>query len=335
VAVLSRLLFFGIPRAPGAGGAVGWAGLGRAMRPSRRYGPRWRHLGRPPRPPGARVRAGDEVDRMAETRKRHASTDWRLGRNAARFGADAPEELGPRWPPPGYQLRGRGWPQPRRGLAGHGANAPPAPAVERLVRDRYTWPGRRPAPPGRPWLPVDLDDHSAVGCVTRCGGRARSVEKFRRCLPLTIVGRQKDLRRAVSQHVEHDETPIARSKVRVGLWTGEDGDITLVVGGRRRRGEPHELDLVFGGSTRCRRPAVVKYRGDRLGARRWTSLRDLALDKRGVASASKQAGPGSVSCSTCPPTPHQPPPSPIPANGNGSHRRQGPSGSPTDAGAGA
>jgi signal transduction histidine kinase len=138
-------------------------------------------------------------------------------------------------------------------------------------------------------VPVDLDD-IVLSEVTRLRGAGPIRFETSAVSAAPIVGRPEDLRRAARNLLEHAERN-ARSKVRVGLWTGEDGDITLVVEDDGSEELPPERDLVFERFTRLPAPASSST-GETGSGLALAIVRDIALAHRGRVSV-EAAGPGS------------------------------------------
>ncbi|HEV7861984.1 MAG TPA: ATP-binding protein, partial [Acidimicrobiia bacterium] len=120
--------------------------------------------------------------------------------------------------------------------------------MERLVRDLLYLARADAGAPRAPLTLVDLDD-IVLSEVTRLRGAGAIRFETAAVSAAPIEGRAEDLRRAARNLLEHAERQ-ARSTVRVGLWTGEDGDITLVVEDDGTAELPAERDLVFERFTR-------------------------------------------------------------------------------------
>jgi signal transduction histidine kinase len=117
-----------------------------------------------------------------------------------------------------------------------------------------------------------------------------------------IEGRPEDLRRAVRNLLEYAERH-ARSTVRVGLWTGDDGHTTLVVEDDGSEQLPAETDLVFEPFTRLPEPepppSAARETGSGLAL---AVVRDIAV-AHGGRVALEAAGPGSRFILELPPSP--------------------------------
>ena len=245
VAVLSRLVFLGLPALLGLVALSAWLAVGRALRPVEAIRAEVadisaRELDRRVPQSGA----GDEVDRLAQTM--NAMLD-RLEASAVRqrrFVADSSEEL----VAPLAATRDRletalagapdgGWPTTGAELLRQHRR------MERLVRDLLYLARVDAGAPRAPLVPVDLDD-VVLSEVTRLRGTGPIRFETTAVSAAPIEGRPEDLRRAVRNLLEHAERQ-ACSTVRVGLWTGDDGHITLVVEDDGNEELPAEADRIF------------------------------------------------------------------------------------------
>jgi signal transduction histidine kinase len=254
VAVLSRLVFLGLPPLLGLVALSAWLAIGRALRPVEAIRAEVadisaRELDRRVPQSGA----GDEVDRLARTM--NAMLD-RLETSAERqrhFVADASEELVAPLAATRDQLEAglaaapeAGWPAAGSELLRQHRR------MERLVRDLLYLARVDAGAPRAPLAAVDLDD-VVLSEVTRLRGTGPVRFETAAVSAAPITGRPEDLRRAVRNLLENAERH-ARSTVRVGLWTGDDGRVTLVVEDDGEEQLPAETDLVFERFTRLPEP---------------------------------------------------------------------------------
>ena len=115
-----------------------------------------------------------------------------------------------------------------------------------------------------------------------------------------IEGRPEDLRRAVRNLLEYAERQ-ARSAVRVGLWTAEDGHITLVVEDDGNEQLPAVADLIFERFTRLPAPSSSAS-GEPGSGLALAIVRDIAVAHGGRVTA-EAATPGSRFILELPPHP--------------------------------
>jgi signal transduction histidine kinase len=162
--------------------------------------------------------------------------------------------------------------------------------MERLVRDLLYLARVDAGAPRAPLALVDLDD-VVLSEVTRLRGGGGSVRFETTAVSAApIEGRPEDLRRAVRNLLEHAERQ-ARSTVRVGLWTGEDGDVTLVVEDDGAEELPAERDVVFERFTRLPEPASSGA-GETGSGLALAIVRDIAVAHGGRVTV-EAAAPGS------------------------------------------
>ncbi len=314
VAVLRRLVFFGVPGLLLLVALSAWLAVGRALRPVEAIRAELadisaRDLDRRVPQSGA----GDEVDRLARTMNAMLDRLEASSERQRRFVADSSEELvapladtrarleaglaavpaGPTegWPAAGVELLR----QHRR--------------MERLVRDLLYLARADAGAPRAPLAPVDLDD-VVLSEVTRLrtphpgglprttGGPVRFETGAVSAAP--VVGRPEDLRRAVRNLLEYAERH-ARSTVRVGLWTGDDGHVTLVVEDDGSEQLPAETELVFEPFTRLSEPpsSAARETGSGLAL---AVVRDIAVAHGGHVAV-EAATPGSRFILDLPATP--------------------------------
>ena len=304
VAVLSRLVFAGLPALLGLVAFAAWLAVGRALRPveairSELADITARDLDRRVPESGA----GDEVDRLAQTM--NAMLD-RLEASAERqrqFVSDASEEL----VAPLAATRTRieaglaARPAPEGGWPATGADLlREHRRMERLVRDLLYLARVDAGAPRAPLAAVDLDD-VVLSEVTRLravspGNDAQSPGSGVRfettaVSAAPIEGRPEDLRRAVRNLLEHAERH-ARSTVRVGLWTDEHGDVTLTVEDDGVEQLPAELDLVFARFTRLPASPASSRPGETGSGLGLAIVRDIAMAHGGNVSV-EPLSPGS------------------------------------------
>jgi signal transduction histidine kinase len=297
VDVLSRLVFLGLAPLLGLVAFSAWLAVGRALRPVEAIRAELadisaRDLHR--RVPASG--AGDEVDGLAQTM--NAMLD-RLETSAERqrsFVADASVELVAPLAATRDQLEAgliappeRGWP------ATGGELLRQHRRMERLVRDLLYLARADAGAPRAPLTLVDLDD-IVLSEVTRLRGAGAIRFETAAVSAAPIEGRAEDLRRAARNLLEHAERQ-ARATVRVGLWTGEDGDITLVVEDDGTAELPAERDLVFERFTRLPASPSAESGIGESGTRETGSglalaiVRDIALAHGGRVTV-EAAGPG-------------------------------------------
>jgi len=160
--------------------------------------------------------------------------------------------------------------------------------MERLVRDLLYLARVDAGAPRAPMAPVDLDD-VVLSEVTRLRGTGPIRFETTAVSAAPIEGRAEDLRRAVRNLLEHAERH-ARSTVRVGLWTGEAGDVTLTVEDDGVEELPAERDLVFERFTRL--PAASSRARETGSGLALAIVRDIALAHGGNVTV-EAASPGS------------------------------------------
>ncbi|HYT40644.1 MAG TPA: ATP-binding protein, partial [Acidimicrobiia bacterium] len=280
VAVLSRLVFLGLPALLALVALSAWLAVGRALQPVEAIRAEVadisaRELDR--RVP--RSGAGDEVDRLAQTMNAMLDRLEASSERQRRFVADASEELVAPLAATRDQLEsglaaapGGGWPATGAELLRQHRR------MERLVRDLLYLARVDAGAPRAPLAAVDLDD-IVLSEVTRLRGTSPIRFETAAVSAAPLDGRPEDLRRAVRNLLEHAERQ-ARSGVRVGLWTGEDGDITLVVEDDGSEELPAERDLVFERFTRLPAPASSST-GETGSGLALAIVRDIALAHRG------------------------------------------------------
>jgi signal transduction histidine kinase len=300
VAVLNRLVFLGLPPLLGLVALSAWLAVGRALRPVEAIRGELadisaRHLDRRVPESGA----GDEVDRLAKTMNAMLDRLEASAERQRRFVSDTSEEL----VAPLATTRDRieagliaapegGWPAAGADLLRQHRR------MERLVRDLLYLARVDAGAPRTPFAPVDLDD-IVMAEVTRLraispGGSPQtpgSAIRFDTAAvsAAPIEGRPEDLRRAVRNLLEHAERQ-ARSTVRVGLSTGDDGDVTLTIEDDGVEELPAERDLVFGRFTHL--PARASSpTGDAGSGLALAIVRDIALAHRGNVTV-EAASPG-------------------------------------------
>jgi len=290
VAVLSRLVFLGLPALLALVAASAWLAVGRALRPVEAIRAEVadisaRQLGRRVPESGA----GDEVDRLAHTMNAMLDRLEGSADRQRRFVADASEELVAPLAATRDQLEsglatapGSGWPATGAELLRQHRR------MERLVRDLLYLARVDAGAPRAPMAPVDLDD-VVLSEVTRLRGPGPIRFETSAVSAAPLEGRPEDLRRAVRNLLEFAERN-ARSTVRVGLWTGDDGDITLVVEDDGSEELPAERALVFERFTRLPAPeSRTRETGSGLAL---AIVRDIALAHGGRVTV-EAAAPGS------------------------------------------
>jgi signal transduction histidine kinase len=292
VAVLSRLVFLGLPALLALVALSAWLAVGRALAPveairaevadisARRLDRRVPESG-----------AGDEVDRLAQTMNAMLDRLEASAERQRRFVADASEELVAPLAATRDQLEAglaadpeAGWP------ATSGELLRQHRRMERLVRDLLYLARVDAGAPRAPLAPVDLDD-VVLSEVTRLRGAGPIRFETTAVSAAPIAGRPEDLRRAVRNLLEFAERQ-ARSTVRVGLWTAEEGDITLVVEDDGSEELPAERDLVFERFTRLPAPASSSGTGETGSGLALAIVRDIALAHGGRVTV-EAAAPGS------------------------------------------
>jgi signal transduction histidine kinase len=171
--------------------------------------------------------------------------------------------------------------------------------MERLVRDLLYLARADAGAPRAPLAPVDLDD-VVLSEVTRLraahlgghpqtpGGPVRFETGAVSAAP--VEGRPEDLRRAVRNLLEYAERH-ARTTVRVGLWTAEDGLVTLVVEDDGSEQLPAEADLLFEPFTHLPEPPASGAREAGSGLA-LAVVRDIAVAHGGHVTV-EAAAPGS------------------------------------------
>jgi signal transduction histidine kinase len=291
VSVLSRLLFLGLPPLLALVAASAWLAVGRALRPVEAIRAEVadisaRDLGR--RVP--RSGAGDEVDRLAHTMNAMLDRLQLAGERQRRFVADTSEELVAPLAATRDQLETGLAVEPEAGWPATGAELlRQHRRMERLVRDLLYLARVDAGAPRAPLAPVDLDD-VVLSEVTRLRGSGPIRFETSAVSAAPVEGRHEDLRRAVRNLLEHAERH-ARSTVRVGLWTGEEGDVTLVVEDDGSEELPAERDLVFERFTRLPGPAPSAS-GETGSGLALAIVRDIALAHGGRVTV-ESAAPGS------------------------------------------
>ncbi len=304
VAVLSRLILFGLPALLLLVALSAWLAVGRALRPVEAIRAELADISA--RALDRRVPesgSGDEVDRLAQTMNAMLDRLEASAERERRFVADSSEELvaplaatraqleaglaaapaGPRegWPAAGAELL-----RQHRGM-------------ERLVRDLLYLARAGAGAPRAPVVPVDLDD-VVLSEVIRLRGTGPVRFETGAVSAAPVEGRPEDLRRAVRNLLEYAERH-ARSTVRVGLWTGDDGHITLVVEDDGSEKLPAETDLVFEPFTRVPEPpsSAARETGSGLAL---AVVRDIAVAHGGRVNV-EAATPGSRFILELPATP--------------------------------
>jgi signal transduction histidine kinase len=304
VAVLSRLIFLGLPALLVLVGFSAWLAVGRALRPVEAIRAELadisaRELDRRVPQSGA----GDEVDRLARTMNEMLDRLEASAERQRRFVADSSEELvaplaatrtqleaglaaAPAGPAGGWPAAGAELLRQHRGM-------------ERLVRDLLYLARADAGAPRAPLAPVDLDD-VVLSEVTRLraahlgghpqtpGGPVRFETGAVSAAP--VEGRPEDLRRAVRNLLEYAERH-ARTTVRVGLWTAEDGLVTLVVEDDGSEQLPAEADLLFEPFTHLPEPPASGAREAGSGLA-LAVVRDIAVAHGGHVTV-EAAAPGS------------------------------------------
>ena len=303
IAVLTRLIFFGLPALLVLVALSAWLAVGRALRPVEAIRAELadisaRDLDRRVPQSGA----GDEVDRLARTMNAMLDRLEASAERQRRFVADSSEELVAPLAATRTELEAGlataaagpegGWPAAGAALLRQHR------AMERLVRDLLYLARADSGVPRAPLVPVDLDD-VVLSEVARLraaypgghprppGGPVRFETAAVSAAP--VVGRPEDLRRAVRNLLEYAERH-ARSTVRVGLWTGDDGHTTLVVEDDGSEQLPAETDLVFEPFTRLPGPpSATRETGSGLAL---AVVRDIAVAHGGSVTL-EAAAPGS------------------------------------------
>jgi signal transduction histidine kinase len=291
VAVLSRLVLAGLPLLLGLVAFSAWLAVGRALRPVEAIRSELADISASDldrRVPESG--AGDEVDRLAQTM--NAMLD-RLEFSAERqrqFISNASEELVAPLAATRHRLEAGLVAAPESGWPATGADLlREHRRMERLVRDLLYLARVDAGAPRAPLAPVDLDD-VVLSEVTRLRGPGRVRFETTAVSAAPIEGRAEDLRRAVRNLLEHAERQ-ARSAVRVGLWTGDDGDVTLTVEDDGVEQLPAERDLVFERFSSL--PAPPSSRAGETGSGLALAIvRDIALAHGGHVTV-EAASPGS------------------------------------------
>jgi len=291
VAVLSRLVFLGLPALLALVALSAWLAVGRALRPVEAI--RGEVADISARDLDRRVPqsgAGDEVDRLAQTMNAMLDRLEASAERQRRFVADSSEELVAPLAATRDQLEAGLAAAPEGGWPATGAELlRQHRRMERLVRDLLYLARVDARAPRAPLAPVDLDD-VVLSEVTRLRGTGPIRFETAAVSAAPIEGRPEDLRRAVRNLLEHAERH-ARSTVRVGLWTGDDGAITLVVEDDGSEQLPAETDLVFERFTRL--PAPERSGTGETGSGLALAIvRDIALAHRGRVTV-EAARPGS------------------------------------------
>jgi signal transduction histidine kinase len=291
VAVLSRLVFAGLPALLGLVAFSAWLALGRALRPVEAIRTELadisaRDLDRRVPESGA----GDEVDRLAQTM--NAMLD-RLEASAERqrqFVSDASEELVAPLAATRRRLEAGLAAAPEGGWPAAGADLlREHRRMERLVRDLLYLARVDAGAPRAPMAPVDLDD-VVLSEVTRLRGTGAIRFETAAVSAAPIEGRAEDLRRAVRNLLEHAERQ-ARATVRVELGTGDDGHVTLTVEDDGVEQLPAERELVFERFSSL--PGATSSRAGETGSGLALAIvRDIALAHGGSVSV-EAASPGS------------------------------------------
>jgi signal transduction histidine kinase len=291
VVVLSRLVLAGLPLLLGLVAFSAWLAVGRALRPVEAIRSELADISASDldrRVPESG--AGDEVARLAQTM--NAMLD-RLESSAERqrqFVSDASEELVAPLAATRNRLEAGLVAAPEGGWPAAGADLlREHRRMERLVRDLLYLARVDAGAPRAPLAPVDLDD-VVLSEVTRLRGTGRVRFETAAVSAAPIEGRAEDLRRAVRNLLEHAERQ-ARSTVRVGLWTGEDGDVTLTVEDDGVEQLPVERDLVFERFSSLPAPASSRA-GETGSGLALAIVRDIALAHGGHVTV-EAASPGS------------------------------------------
>jgi len=292
VDVLTRLVFLGLPALMALVGLSAWLAVGRALRPVEAIRAEVadisaRELDRRVPESGA----GDEVDRLAHTM--NAMLD-RLEDSAGRqrrFVADASEELVAPLAAARSELEAGVAAAPDGGWPAAGARLlRQHRRMENLVRDLLYLARVDAGAPRAPLAPVDLDD-VVLAEVTRLRGTAGPIRFDTAAVSAApLEGRPEDLRRAVRNLLEHAERHAATT-VRVGLWTGDEGRITLVVEDDGPEQLPADRDRLFDRFTRLPESpgSGSEETGSGLGL---AIVRDIAVAHGGLVTV-EAAAPGS------------------------------------------
>ena len=250
VDVLSRLVFLGLPPLLALVALTAWLAVGRALRPVEAIRAEVadisaRQLDRRVPESGA----GDEVDRLARTMNAMLDRLEGSAERQRRFVADASEELVAPLAAARGQIEASVAAAPTGGWPATGAELlRQHRRMENLVRDLLYLARVDAGAPRAPLAPVDLDD-IVLSEVTRLRGTSPIRFETAAVSAAPVEGRPEDLRRAVRNLLEHAERH-ARTTVRVGLWTGDDGRTTLVVEDDGAEQLPAERDIVFERFTR-------------------------------------------------------------------------------------
>ena len=294
VAVISRLVFFGLPALLGLVALSAWLAVGRALRPveairSELADISARALDRRVPQSGA----GDEVDRLGQTMNAMLDRLEASAERQRRFVADSSEELVAPLAATRHRLEAGlatvpagpegGWPATGSDLLRQHRR------MERLVRDLLYLARADAGAPRAPMAPVDLDD-VVLSEVTRLRGTGPVRFETAAVSAAPVEGRPEDLRRAVRNLLEYAERQ-ASSTVRVGLWTTEDGPVTLVVEDDGNEQLPAVADLIFERFTRLPAPSTSAS-GEPGSGLALAIVRDIAVAHGGRVTV-EAASPGS------------------------------------------
>jgi signal transduction histidine kinase len=291
VAVLSRLVFLGLPALLALVALSAWLAVGRALRPVEAIRAQVadisaRDLGRRVPESGA----GDEVDRLAQTMNAMLDRLETSDARQRRFVADTSEELVAPLAATRDRLEAGLATAPEGGWPATGAELlRQHRRMERLVRDLLYLARVDAGAPRAPLAPVDLDD-IVLSEVTRLRGAGPIRFETTAVSAAPLEGRPEDLRRAVRNLLEYAERQ-ARATVRVRLSTSEAGDVILVVEDDGTEELPAERDLVFGRFTRL--PGTAQSGTGETGSGLALAIvRDIALAHGGRVTV-ESADPGS------------------------------------------
>ena len=294
VAVISRFVLFGLPALLALVGLSAWLAVGRALRPVEVMRAELADISA--RALDRRVPesgSGDEVDRLASTMNAMLDRVEASAERQRRFVADSSEELVAPLAATRHQLEAGlaadptgpdgGWPTTGAELLRQHRR------MERLVRDLLYLARVDAGAPRAPLAAVDLDD-VVLSEVTRLRGTGPVRFETAAVSAAPLEGRPEDLRRAVRNLLEYAERQ-ARSTVRVGLWTAEDGHITLVVEDDGNEQLPAEADLIFERFIRLPAPSSSAS-GEPGSGLALAIVRDIAVAHGGHVTA-EAASPGS------------------------------------------